>query len=438
MTPKKAIPRPDRLSKRPAYRLYRRTGQAVVTIDGTNFYLGPHGSARSVEEYDRLTGEWLAHGRRLPPPTHDAAPGITIVELIRNYWRHVETYHTDADGKATARVPQVKTALAIVKRLYGGTPATDFGPVRLRTVRQAMIDAKWSRCYVNQQVHRVRRMLRWGVQNELIPADVLQGLQALEGLRKGRGGRETAKVKPLPDDVLEATLRHTPEMVAAMARMQRVTGMRSGELLRLRGADIDMSGETWLYSPPKHKTAHLDYARQIAIGPKAQTLLRPWLVGDAAAYVFSPRRSMELVRAARSKARETPIGYGNAPGTNRKRRPKRVLHDRYTVAAYRRAIHHACDYAFPPPPRLCQQGAETAAEWRDRLTDDEKAELTAWRAAHRWGPHRLRHAYATEARRAGFSLEIIRAALGHRGVQVTSLYAEIDVGKAREIALKIG
>jgi integrase len=401
----------------PSYRLYKRTGQAVVSIDGRDFYLGPHGSETSKAEYDALVSRWLASGRKLDTP---GPAGLTVVELIREYWRFVETYYVNADGDATPRVPQVRTALAIVKRLYGRTLAKDFGPVRLRTVRQAFVDGGWSRTYVNQQIHRVRRMFRWGVQNELLPADVIQSLQSLEGLRKGRGGRETPRVRPLADTVLDGTLKHASPMVAAMAQLQRVTGMRSGELVLLRGADLDMSGETWLYTPQRHKTAHLDYPRQIAIGPQGQSILRPWLKGDATAYVFSPRRSMELVRAARTAARKTPAGHGNVPGTNRVRHPERVPHERYTVGSYRRAIHYACDHAFPPP---------------DGLADDE---VRAWRADHRWGPHRLRHAYATEARRMGFSLEVIRAAMGHRGVQVTTLYAEADLGKSREIALKIG
>ena len=50
----------------PAYRLYKRTGQAVVTLDGNDLYLGPYGSAESRQEYDRLIAEWLTNGRSRP------------------------------------------------------------------------------------------------------------------------------------------------------------------------------------------------------------------------------------------------------------------------------------------------------------------------------------------------------------------------------------
>ena len=42
------------------------TGQAVVTLCGKDFYLGPYGSSESDEEYDRLIRGWIAHGRKLP------------------------------------------------------------------------------------------------------------------------------------------------------------------------------------------------------------------------------------------------------------------------------------------------------------------------------------------------------------------------------------
>lgn len=50
---------PRRKNTVPKYRKHRASGQAVFTLDGFDFYLGPHGSEVSVREYDRLVGEWL-------------------------------------------------------------------------------------------------------------------------------------------------------------------------------------------------------------------------------------------------------------------------------------------------------------------------------------------------------------------------------------------
>ena len=49
----------------PKYRYHRPSGQARVTIEGRDFWLGPHKSKASLVEYDRISNEWLANGRQL-------------------------------------------------------------------------------------------------------------------------------------------------------------------------------------------------------------------------------------------------------------------------------------------------------------------------------------------------------------------------------------
>ena len=46
----------------PKYRLHKPTGQAVVTLDRKDHYLGVHDTKQSRDAYDRLLGEWLADG----------------------------------------------------------------------------------------------------------------------------------------------------------------------------------------------------------------------------------------------------------------------------------------------------------------------------------------------------------------------------------------
>ena len=76
--------------KPPSYRKHKRSGQAVVTLNGQDFYLGTHGSKASKAEYDRLIGEWLTNGRtRL-----DVELGqITISELCSAYWKFAQGYY---------------------------------------------------------------------------------------------------------------------------------------------------------------------------------------------------------------------------------------------------------------------------------------------------------------------------------------------------------
>jgi hypothetical protein len=55
----------------PSYRRHKPTGQAVVTLNGKDHYLGKWNTAASRAEYGRVTGEWLAGGRCLPEAAAD-------------------------------------------------------------------------------------------------------------------------------------------------------------------------------------------------------------------------------------------------------------------------------------------------------------------------------------------------------------------------------
>ena len=54
----------------PSYRHHKPSGQAVVTLDGRDFYPGRWGTQESTQTYDRLVGEWQANGRRLSGGRH--------------------------------------------------------------------------------------------------------------------------------------------------------------------------------------------------------------------------------------------------------------------------------------------------------------------------------------------------------------------------------
>jgi hypothetical protein len=103
--------------------------------------------------------------------------------------------------------------------------------------------------------------------------------------------------------------------------------------------------------------------------------------------------------------------------------------DRYRRNSYRNAVLRACDRAYPHPTL-------SAIKTR-RLTEGQRAELAAWRVAHRWHPNQLRHTAATEIR-ARFGLEAAQAVLGHAKADVTQVYAERDLSKAVEVMRQIG
>ena len=65
---------------------------------------------------------------------------ITITELVAAYWKFATGYYVK-NGKPTGELSNLKDSLSPVVRLYGTTLVGEFGPLRLRMVREAMAAA---------------------------------------------------------------------------------------------------------------------------------------------------------------------------------------------------------------------------------------------------------------------------------------------------------
>src|SRR4029077_10445827 len=139
--------------------------------------------------------------------------------------------------------------------------------------------------------------------------------------RRGRADvRESEPVKPVPDAFVDAIKPHVSRQVWAMVELQRLTGMRPGEVCMMRSCDLDTSGRVWAYTPESHKTEHHGRERRIYLGPKAQEALRPWLRPELTAYLFSPTEAEAERRAVQREDRETRVQPSQR---NRRRRKPR-------------------------------------------------------------------------------------------------------------------
>ncbi|MFH1745825.1 MAG: site-specific integrase [Planctomycetota bacterium] len=404
---------PDLSSKTPSYRKHKASGRACVTLSGRTFYLGKYGSDESRQKYDRLVAEWLANGRRWPTAAPKDVP-LSVNELLLAYMEYAEPrYRLNKAGRLDRTgLPHIRAALRPIRELYGLTPACEFGPLALDVVRRQYIAAGWSRGYVNGQIQRVRQVFKWAVARQLVPPSVWHGLQAVEALRQGESGAPEPKVvRPVPDVYVDATLPHVAPEVGAMIELQRITGMRSGEVTIMRTGDIDMSGAVWSYRPAEHKTEHHGHERVVWIGPKAQDILRPWLQTNLTAYVFSPARARERRYASMREDRKTHVQPSQID--RRKRRPKRLPGERWTSDSYHRAIVSGI-----------------------RKANVERRQCGETEIPH-WHPHQLRHNAATAIRKAA-SLDAARAALGQKSLAVAEIYAEQDAAVARDAALQVG
>jgi integrase len=333
------------MPRTPKYCRYRKDF-ARVTIGDKTIHLGRYDDPESKAKYKRLIAEWAA-GPKVEPTTdsHEADATVTVAEILAGYIEHATSYY--GEGK---RLDNIKRVIRTVDGLYGDTPAAEFGPKRLKTVRQQFIDRGNCRRTVNEFTRDTVAIFRWAAENEMIPGSVVHSLQAVRSLRKGRSDVPEGKpVTIVPEATVNATLDELTPTVADMVRLQLLTGMRPGELCNLTPGEVDRMGDVWLYRPSHHKTSHLDHDRVVAIGPKAQMVLRPYLLRADDAPCFSPREAYKQHLDRQHDERKTPMSCGNKPNESKRRKALAKLADRYDVCAYRKAIHRACDRAFPAP-----------------------------------------------------------------------------------------
>lgn len=387
-------------------------------------YLGPWGSAEAQERYAEVVRRLLLGLEVTEAPTAGGAysssvPMITVRQLADRFIAHAAEYYV-RDGVPTGEAKVAELSVNAAVKQYGDLPAIEFGPLALEAVRDRMIADGLARKTINSRVRRIVAAFKWAAAKELIPSTTHHSLTMVSGLRAGRTkAPETAPVKPVDDDIVDATLPHLPPIVGDMVQLQRLTGMRPSEVCNLRPCDLDRSADVWTYTPASHKTQHHGKTRTVFIGERGQAILLRYLARRGDAYCFSPADSEAKRRAEQFAARVTPLNQGDRPGTNVKDSPLRSVGDRYTKDSYGRAVARACELAWPAPE-------ESDREARKK-----------WNAAHRWSPNRLRHSYATEVRKQ-FGLEAAQVTLGHATCSVTQVYAERDFEKGAAVARQIG
>lgn len=334
-----------------------------------NFYCGDWGTPEAKKKYKSIIAEWEAAGRRWPLP--EIVGGITVAELIQRYWRWAQTEYSRGECGC------IKSAWTVLEEHYGSVLATDFGPVKLAKLRDAMIGKKWGRLYINKSIGRVCAMFRWGAANELLPVAVYQALKTLPGLKAGRTkAKEGNKVKAVSQEHIEAIEPFVSRSVWNLIQVQRLTGARPGEILRLRPADIDRSGKVWHTKLTEHKTAYRGKRRVIYFGPKAQAVLKP------------------LLQIEHDKCIFRPSGL----------KCNKHVGEHYTKDSYRVAIQRACVAAGIP----------------------------------KWHPHQLRHAAATEIEKR-YGTVAAQVFLGHSSAGITeAVYVHRDKSVSEKVARGIG
>jgi integrase len=333
-----------------------------------------------------------------------------IEQLVIEYLEYAEGYYVDAKGTPNETFGHCKLALAPVIQHYGKNVVSDFTPLSLVFIRDQWVEAGYARPTINRWATIIKQMFRWGVTYQLVGTDTLHALDAVPNLKAGRTtAPEHREIQPVPMEIVEKTLPFLPEVVADMVRVQLLAGMRPQDVRNLRSCDIDRSEKIWKYRPFTHKTKHRGKIREVAIGPKAQAILLPYILEKEMTpemFLFSPQDSVRLKKIEKRENRKFFNKKGEVQPSQLDRstpNPKRQAGDQYTKDSYNRAIQRAC----------IQAGVES------------------------WSPNQLRHTAGTLVRDQ-FGLEVAQAVLGHASAKTTEIYAQVNFEKAAKAMAEIG
>jgi hypothetical protein len=98
----------------PKYRKHKASGQAVTTLCGKDFYLGPFGTQASKREYDRVIAEYLASGRS--SMFGKPVDALTITQIAVAYTQYAKGYFGTGP---TSEFHRIRLVVKAVRKLYG-------------------------------------------------------------------------------------------------------------------------------------------------------------------------------------------------------------------------------------------------------------------------------------------------------------------------------
>lgn len=344
-------------------------GYAMVTLGGVDVHLGRWDDPESEVKYNEQIAQWLSNGKKAVEVKGAAK---TIADVCTRWVAYAREYYQKG-GKPTSEVRTCGSVAEGVRTLFGSMEIQDFNNTHLELLQKHWIRQGMKRKTINAYTRRVKAMFRWAVNQKFLSGGQWHEIAAVNSISRGRMGAQDAEpIGPASEDQIEAVLKVSSRRFGAMIQLQRLTGMRPGEVCIMRSCDVDMSGPVWIYKPSRYKTEHHGHSRSVAIGPKAQEILRPWIEmrQDPKQFLFSLEG-------------KNPV----------------------FTTSYRKCLVKYCVKAGVEP----------------------------------FSPNRLRHSFATSIlNHEDFDIKDAQVSLGHRHHSTTEIYAKTNLGRAANVAAKLG
>ena len=284
---------------------------AMVYINGKAKYLGKYGSAEAKAAYKAFVAEWA--GQSTPVAPADLVPVIaphvlTIAEAVVQYRAHAERYY---QSREVDNLQEANPADAREVRLSAdGRLRADPTPKPTQFMGRAGTRPEHDQRAGDsaQAVLPVGLLLRADSDGRSRSTEYRRVADAGAGRRRDKA----QNAGHLGDGRKDAAAFTRDGACDGLVRVAYRRTARGGH--RIDDREIQRTGEVWLATMSKHKTAGYGHVREIPIGRTAQAIITPWLLPEKPDEpIFSPLR----VDARQAKRRG-------------KRRPGKV----YSRAAY--------------------------------------------------------------------------------------------------------
>jgi integrase len=270
----------------PAYCIHKTRNLAFVRLDGRMIYLGRAHSPESRERYHAVLAAHYA-GEPAPARRDRRKPSALTVAELAERW-----YLAECERRGPRHQAAYEAAYAARELAHGHATATvaEFGPRAFKAIRDRMVRDGRSRQWANRMMNAIRRCFRWGVGEELVPADRLEALAAVDGLRHG-AAPEAPPRRAADPAAVETVVRWLDAQgnngAAALVRFLRATGCRPGEACRARWREIDLGGDLPHFRPAAHKTARHGIERLVPLNADARGAVGGRMrLGGADGFVF--------------------------------------------------------------------------------------------------------------------------------------------------------
>lgn len=368
------------MARKPKYRRHTTRNLGFVEFNGKRHYMpGAYKSPESLDAYRKFLRTNLPS---VPLPAPSSA--VLVGDIVLRFEKWAEENYPPGSrseyGNCHAAFGQLLGAELVL-------PASDFGPLCLKTMMGRMAKAKATRTYINAVAARIKRAFKWAVSEELIQPNIYYALATVQGIRKGR----TTAIEPKPKavvslDEVAPVLSELSPTVRSMVLLQWFTGARSQSICGARVSQFNRDVQPWEWRP-FHKTRNT-HDVTLYVGPQAQQFIATFFDGlEPGDFLFEPRH----LNGKRAK------GFRSF----------------YDSVSYLRAVRRAID-----------------------RVNTKRAEMEIPAIAI-WTPHQLRHSRGTLVR-AKHGLEAAQATLGHSTLQATQLYAQKQMALARLVAKQMG